>query len=354
MSMPRWVSILLRPLAWGYCVGVVCWRIWRLRVLRPRRASVAVVSVGNLTVGGTGKGPLVRWLVATLRDAGATPVIALRGYRAGPQGSDEALEHARLLPGIRVAVGRDRAAAIDEALALDHAIDVAVLDDGFQHWRLARDLDLVLIDATRPALDAPMVPAGPRREPIGALRRADAVIVTRCDRVDASLAARIEALHGRAPIAWCRHAWDSLTLHAWGKETSIRNSEHEAGERVARHWLATKRVGVISAIGHPEAFFAQVSAHSAQAMWLLRGRDHDHFDAAQLDHLGVRVRDERIDAIVTTMKDWVKLERIQNAGTPLHGVPFVVPTVSIEFIAGEAALRELVRSRLNERRRVHG
>lgn len=343
-SRAAWRAIALAPfvlLSWVYGGVVVTARWWRRRVLGARRVSIPVVSVGNLTTGGTGKGPFVRWVAEALRAEGAAPLIALRGYRAGAGGSDEALEHARLLPEVPIAVGADRAAQITAAIARGASIDVAVLDDGFQHWRLARDLDIVLIDATRPGLEEPMLPAGRRREPRSALRRADAVVVTRAMAIDSALAAQIEAAHGRPPIAWCDHAWTAIEIHASAK-----------AHRESPEWLASRRVGVVAGVGHPEAFMAQVAAASRAAQWLLRARDHAAYDASTIARIRAEAREHGLDAIVTTLKDWVKLEPIMRgardaagaAGAASSDPPFAIPIVEIRFIEGEAALRARLRS----------
>ena len=140
------------PLSWCYGAAVRLRNAWWAH-RTPLEARVPVVSVGNLVVGGSGKSPMVRWIAERLAASGRHPAIALRGYRRSedprlPAG-DEAAEHARLLPGVPLAVGADRSAAIAALLARSPAVDVVVLDDGFQHRRLARRLDVVLVDATR-------------------------------------------------------------------------------------------------------------------------------------------------------------------------------------------------------------
>jgi len=346
MSHGRRWRRLLAPLAWCYGFGVTIWSRWSLSRGSRARVSVPVVSVGNLTVGGTGKGPIVRWVVEVLRDAGATPVIALRGYRATAAGSDEALEHARLLPGMPIAVGADRAAAIEQAMARDDSIDMVVLDDGFQHWRLARDLDLVLVDATAPGLDEPMLPAGPRRESATALARADAVIVTRADRVQPALRARIEALHGRPPIAWCTHDWRWLEVHDGAASIDgDGSSPSPTPRRVDPSWLAARRVGVVAGLGNPGAFIGQVrgaTGSDGAAHWIERGRDHAVYDAASIDRWQSRARGSHCDAIVTTLKDWVKIEPLARAARCGFDIPFVVPIVGVRFIEGEAPLRGML------------
>jgi len=354
-SVARW---LLQPVAWAYGACVVASRAWRSRPGARRRAAVRVVSVGNLTTGGTGKGPMVRWIAERLLDFGRHPVIALRGYRAGTEGSDEALEHARLVPRAAIAVGADRAAAIARILAQRPEVDLAILDDGFQHWQLHRDLDLVLIDATRPGLDDAMLPAGRRREPCSALRRAHGVIVTRAERVDSELAAKIEAMHGRAPLAWCRHSWRSLEIFDAGSCGTAHRVEPVS-------WLSTRCVEVVAGLGNPDALLEQVVARARQARWLAQRPDHTSYEPSALHAWLEQAAGRRADGIVTTMKDWVKLEPVlrrigdrgmhdanatddagvaRGAGAVAARLPFVVPRLEIEFIQGEHALMERLRS----------
>ncbi len=208
------LSVLLLPLSWAYGAAV---RARNRRYDRPgaaHRATIPVLCVGNLTAGGTGKTPMVAWLVRRLQAAGRRPCIVTRGYggRAGRgpllvssgggplAGSDVAGDEpvllARALPGAIVLAGSDRVAAAAAAAA--EGADVVVLDDGFQHRRLARDLDLVLLDGTAPFGNGRLLPAGPLREPLDGLARASAVLVTRC-RPDANVATVAAAAAREAP-----------------------------------------------------------------------------------------------------------------------------------------------------------
>ena len=203
---------LLGPLAWGYRFGVASRRAgFRVGVLRRRSASVPVVSVGNLTVGGTGKTPATLWLAGRLHADGRATAIVTRGY-GGSLGTrtevvgrggralldvDEIGDEAALLalrfPG-PVVSGADRARAVELAVEREGA-EVVVLDDGFQHWRLARDADLVLVDGRFGFGNGALLPAGPLREPVRALKRAHAIVVTKAAPSEALAA----TLRRRAP-----------------------------------------------------------------------------------------------------------------------------------------------------------
>lgn len=318
------------PLSWCYGAAVRLRNAWWAH-RTPLEARVPVVSVGNLVVGGSGKSPMVRWIAERLAASGRHPAIALRGYRRSedprlPAG-DEAAEHARLLPGVPLAVGADRSAAIAALLARSPAVDVVVLDDGFQHRRLARRLDVVLVDATRAGLDDRLLPAGWLREPASGLARADAVVVTRASAVDAAFADRIQTLHGRPPVAWCTHALQDVTLCEDGRE-----------ERRGVEWLAGRRLGTVSAIARPETFDLALREAGARVVPLRALRDHSAFSDADLARAAAAARDAGVDAVACTMKDWVKLAPLADR----LGLPVAVPRVGIRMVAGEAALVELV------------
>lgn len=332
--LPGWMAPLTCPAAIVYG-RVAAWRIGRMR---PRRAPLPVISVGNITAGGVGKSPFVRWLAEALCRDHRHPMIALRGYRAHRRhGSDEANEHRWLLPGVPVVTGADRLAAIERSLAVDDGPDCCILDDGFQHRRLARDLDLVLIDAGRPGLDDRPLPAGWLREPPTALSRADAVIVTRAERVDPALAARIHGLHGAGPIAWTRHAWTGLRRVPAGATAPD-------AVPVPLDALRGRHVVTLLGIGHPAAFTAQARAAGAIIDRDIPVRDHARYDRRVLRTLREAAGPQR--AVLTTQKDWMKLGPLL-AGGP-GGVEFLVPRLELEFIDGEGALLGRVRRALSE------
>jgi tetraacyldisaccharide 4'-kinase len=262
---------------------------------------VPVVSVGNITAGGAGKTPTVMWIAAWLRTAGHHPAIAMRGYAAGPgEPSDEQQEHRWRLPDVHVVADPDRAASLRAFLPTHPEVDCVLLDDGFQHRGLHRDLDLVLIDATRNTMGDQLLPWGYLREPTANLRRADAVVVTRAASVDGNLAAQIERHHGRPPVAWCRHAWTRL---------QIMNPD-DGAEVADVPWLRGKRVVTLLGVGNPPKL---VLARSLC---------------------------EGADAFVMTGKDWVKARHLIDLSS--WPVPIVVPWLEIEIFDGADALKALI------------
>ena len=291
---------------------------------------IPVISVGNLSVGGTGKTPMCRWIVQTLMELGRRPALVMRGYKAeAGQRSDEEAEYVDAFPSLLVRANPNRTEAIAALLASADAPDCIVLDDGFQHRAVARDLDVVLIDATRPHLDGRCLPAGWLREPMSSLSRAGAVVLTRTDLVGASDLDRIEQrlrnAAGDAPIV--------RTVHRW---TTIVSS---AGESRGVDVIAGTRVVAAAAIGNPDAFIDQLRTAGADVADTMIRRDHHAWAAGDLDAMASMVKRTDAAAVVTTEKDWVKLRALATDGL---GVPVLRPRVAIDAGDGAAVLRSMV------------
>ena len=256
--------------------------------LAVQRASLPVLSVGNLSVGGTGKTPIAAWAAARLRTLGAHPSIVLRGY-----GGDETLVHAALNPDVPVIADAHRPRGVERARAA--GADCVVLDDGFQHRRLARTVDWVLISAERFPHSRCVLPAGPLREPVSALHRANLLIVTRksasLDDAEA-VAAQLSKLVPDAPTAVCRLAPIGFVDAIDGVPAPL---ERVRGARIL----------AVAAIGDPDAFFAQIRSLGAASIREVPFRDHHHFARRDVDRL--IERSTGLDAVICTLKDAVKL-----------------------------------------------
>lgn len=299
--LPGALRPLGAPLALGYRVAVAARNAWWDRAT-PRRVDRPVVSVGNLSAGGTGKTPVVAWLAEQLLRAGHQPAIAMRGYksrRGSP--SDEQLEHESRQPGIPVVAHPDRFAALSRFLPAHREIDAVILDDGFQHRRLHRDLDLVLIDALRSPFEDHLLPAGYLREPVGNLRRADVIALTRVD-----LAAEDALADLRASIARAAGAPPAVEFAAtWSRVDST-----DAAEPRTVDWLRGRTFTAMCGVGRPEAFLAmagRAGAHLADTIIL---PDHARYDAALLGRTARRAAER--DGLLTTAKDWVKIEPLMK------------------------------------------
>jgi tetraacyldisaccharide 4'-kinase len=277
--------------------------------LRTHRLAVPVVSVGNLSFGGTGKTPTVIALARDLARCGRRPAVLTRGYRrssaepavvVGPDLGqpvetigDEPAELARRLPGVPIVVDADRARGGRTAIAL--GADIAVLDDGFQHLRLERDLDLVLIDAGDPWGGGRLPPRGRLREPMAALARASAVLVT---KVPAEHTMVVETVRAAVEV----HAGAIPVLAARLRLTRVRTAQ---GWRPADA-VAGQRLYAFAGVGRPAGFatlLEEAGAELAGSRWF---PDHHRLTAAELESLAATAADAGA-TLVTTGKDAVKL-----------------------------------------------
>jgi tetraacyldisaccharide 4'-kinase len=277
--------------------GVVSLRAawYRTGLARVRRLPLPAVGVGNLSVGGTGKTPLVAWIARQYVRAGRRPGILLRGY-----GHDEVLLHRRHVPEAVVIANPDRVAG---ALAAQAAgADILVLDDAFQVLEVERDLNIAVLSVEQEQLSPWLLPAGPWRESERALRRADLLVVTR-RRVAADAAARLSdrlALRWRAPVAGARLAVSSLV--------GMRD-----GDRFPLSRLRGEQVRAAAAIADPESLAVQLRAAGATVR-LAAYRDHHEYDAADVSHLVQAARAPGY--LVVTEKDAVKLRDLWPAEEP--------------------------------------
>lgn len=290
-----------------------------------------IISIGNLTLGGTGKTPLVAWTARLLSVAGLRPTIVSRGYgaRAGER-SDEAAELNLLLPAVPHIADRDRVAAARRALA--EGAGAVVLDDGFQHRRLARDLDIVAVDATDPFGCGHLFPRGLLREPLVGLARADAIVLTRATLVDADRRREIRAALERGCRGRLPEIWAEATHRAVGLRTA-------SGQTLPLDRLQAATVAAFAGIGNPHAFTASLRGLGAEPVGLHPFPDHHLYTDRELAELAGWARRLGARMLVTTLKDLVKIRRDE-----LDGIPVVAVEIAIDLQAGEADLENLVRS----------
>ena len=271
--------------------------LYTRRILKAAHARRPVVSVGNLTTGGTGKTPMVAWLVGQLRQAGRVPAVLLRGYRSSNGVSDEELLLRELIAPAPVRAQADRLAASERILTDHPQIDVFVLDDGLQHRQLARYFSIVLVDATSPFGFEHVLPRGLLREPMRGLRRANAVVITRADLVDSmtldAIEQRIHGQHQNVPIFRCDLRQDGLL--------------DPAGHTQSIDALKGQRLFAFCGIGNPEAFFRQIEIGGGKIVGTRRFADHHPYTADELTDLLAKARAAGADIALTTEKDWVKI-----------------------------------------------
>ena len=314
------LRLILTPLSWGYA-GAIALRntAYDRGWLASRTLGLPSVSVGNVTVGGTGKTPIAAWLAERLSALNVRPAILLRGY-----GTDEPLVHRTLVPQALVITGADRIASALRAREL--GATALVLDDAFQHRRARRDFDVVLISADRHR-KIRMLPAGPWREPDRALRRATHIVITR-KRTTPLRAREIAEYAGRiAPAA-------QVSIVHLGADSVVK---WIGAERRPASALEGKVVLAISAIGDPRAFEGQLRETGARVATRTFG-DHHEFSEGDVRRLTYDATGAEF--AVCTLKDAVKLGPLWPPSAP--PLWYLSQTVRVEL--GAEALDGLVRS----------
>ena len=346
------VLALLKGLSAVYRYGVV--RRFTAYARHPERQAhlaAKVISLGNITAGGTGKTPTACMLAQWLQRQGYRVALLNRGYRSAAEhgaaimsdgkdvllsaqeGGDEALLLARSLPGIPVLVGRERAQTGQLAIDRFHS-QVLLLDDAFQHWQLARDLDIVLIDATNPFGNGALLPRGILREPVSHLSRAGFFIITKADqRTEAdkqAIYAVLTRYNSTAPVAEAVHrpAW-CVSFAAWYEAKADRHTCEQ---------LPHQAVIAVSALGNPASFEATVTACGYTRAGNLRFDDHHQYTNDDLSVM-IQMAAEKKAVLVTTEKDAVKLPA---SFILQHDVPLWVLGIEIVIEKGKEELQNVI------------
>jgi len=330
---------LLMPAAWGCRLGVgVRNRLYDTGVLPVKRPSVPCISIGNLVVGGTGKTPVTKWVSRVLERAGLSPAVISRGYggeRKGPEVvvpgagaarlyGDEPVMLAREQPGVPVVVGRDRWEAGMKA-AESCGAKVLVADDAFQHRRLGRDLDVVVVDAARLFGNGRIFPGGPLREPAAALARADVVFLSRVAAAGEALAERRALLASLAPAA--EFVESDIVPSGW-RLFSPRGMEVSGPPEGG--------VFAFCGLANSGAFNQTLEEAGCRISGGKSYPDHYRYGPGDLDALARAAERSGAAAAVTTAKDAVRIESWPGR------VPLLVLDVELRIVAGEVRFREMV------------
>ena len=324
------------PPSWAYAAAAALRRrAYRAGWLPVRRLPAPVISVGNITAGGTGKTPFVEWLAFSLKQAGRTPAILSRGYRSRPTGplglprNDEAILLEQNLPTICHVADPDRFRGGAKAIAA--GADCLILDDGFQHLSLARDLDLVLVSAVHPFGRRRTLPAGLLREPLAALRNAHALVITHADAVPATrleqLARELAQLSAGRPVIEAIHR--PLTLQ----------TANQATEPVDR--LSGRKVFLFCGIGSPEAFLKTAVRLGADVAAASFYDDHHHYTPNDLAALARAYHNSGAQLALTTQKDMVKIADQWPADIPLR-----ILRIQFDIANGRETLNRLIEAAL--------
>jgi tetraacyldisaccharide 4'-kinase len=333
--------------------------LYNVRILRDKTLGVQVIAIGNLTVGGTGKTPVVEKFARELRDAGRTVAILTRGYRSKPlplhrqifnkillredqtpprivsdgksllldsdMAGDEPYMLASNLKDVIVLVDKDRVKSGRYAIE-KFGCDTLLLDDGFQYWHLrGRRHDVVLVDCQQPFGNEHLLPRGTLREPPSHLARAHTIFITKSDGNTAELRERIATLNPTAAIIECVHQ-------------PLYFEDVFSGERKGLEFLAGKKVASLSGIAQPESFEKSIVKLGAELVYSKRFADHHRFTQQEILNTINRGKKRQADIIITTQKDAVRFPKIDRRDLPIYFM-----RVEIKIVAGANGFQDCVR-----------
>ncbi len=334
--------------------------LYEARIIRDHPLGVQVITVGNLTVGGTGKTPVVEKFARVLTDQGRKVAILSRGYRSKPppltqrwknklllqdevvpprvvsdgknlllnseDAGDEPYMLASNLKDVVVLTDKDRVKS--GRYAIEHfGCDTLLLDDGFQYWKLAgRRRDIVLVDAQQPFGNEHLLPRGTLREPPEHIRRADTIFITKSDGETAGLRARIRKHNPTAGIIECVH-WPLFFEDVFNPE-----------QREQIGWLKGKKVATLSGIAQPESFEQSLTQQGAELVYAKRFADHHRFNQQEILNTINRAKKRRADVILTTQKDAVRFPKIDRRDLPIFYM-----RVEIKILSGAKDFDDCVR-----------
>jgi tetraacyldisaccharide 4'-kinase len=343
-----------------FTVGVKLRRwLYNVRILRDKTLGVQVIAIGNLTVGGTGKTPVVEKFARELRDAGRNVAILSRGYRSRPAplhkkflnkillredqtpprvvsdgksllldsetAGDEPYMLASNLKDVVVLVDKDRVKSGRYAIE-KFGCDTLLLDDGFQYWHLrGRRHDVVLIDRQQPFGNEHLLPRGTLREPLSHLARAHTIFITKSDGNTAELRERIAKLNSTAAVIECVHQ-------------PLYFEDVFTGERKGLELLAGKKVASLSGIAQPESFEQSLVKLGRELVYAKRFADHHRFTQQEILNAINRAKKRQADLIITTQKDAVRFPKIDR-----RDLPFYFMRVEIQIVAGANDFQDCVR-----------
>ncbi len=300
-SLVAWlIKPFLSILSWIYGAVVQMAR----RTCSPHQLPRPVISVGNITWGGVGKTPLVELIAMYIKDKSHNPAILMRGYMPGTSGqspepfSDEAQMLRESLGNTPIIIGKNRLENAKNVLPKEK-IDIFILDDGFQHWRIKRDLDIVIIDAVQMFGNGRVLPRGILREPLKALARADSFVITKSDEGKVNvelLRQKLKSLNPKASIIETIHQPDKLL------------NLNEPAKICDLNFVKGKNTGAFSSIGHPDSFKESLRKLGAGVLVFKAFEDHHRYNSKDIDDIINQFKSANIELIVTTHKDLVKLK----------------------------------------------
>ncbi|MGN0854665.1 MAG: tetraacyldisaccharide 4'-kinase [Kiritimatiellia bacterium] len=326
--------------------------LFRTGLKRRFPLGVQVISIGNVTAGGTGKTPVTEIFARTLAAEGRKVAILSRGYRRkeapwwqrmftqvidpplvvsdgrrvlldSATGGDEPYMLASNLPGVAVVVDRDRVKAGRYAVK-KLGCNTIILDDGFQYQKLKHSIEVVLVDATNPFGNGNLLPRGILREPVRHLKRADIIFLTKCRGDVSDVVAEVRRYNQTAEIVECRHA-PKVLKDVWSRE------------EFPLAWLEGKTTCTLSGIASPKGFENSLRHLGAKVVWCERYADHHRYDASEILYALNRTADMGADALVTTEKDAVRFPRLETSP-----VRCLYLRIAIEILKGGENFQEII------------
>lgn len=326
--------------------------LYRTGLLRRYPLGTQVISIGNVTAGGTGKTPVTEIFARTLAAEGRKVAILSRGYRRkeapwwqrlftqviekplvvsdgrrvlldSATGGDEPYMLASNLPGVAVVVDRNRVKAGRYAVNR-LGCDTLILDDGFQYQKLKHSIEVVLVDSTNPFGNGNLLPRGILREPVRNLRRADIIFLTKCRGDVSAVKEEIRRYNTTAEIVECNHT-PKVMKDVWSRE------------EFPLDWLRDKTVCTLSGIASPKGFENSLRHLGAKVVWCERYADHHRYDASEVLYALNRTADMGADALVTTEKDAVRFPRLETAP-----VKCLYLRIAIEILVGGESFTQLI------------
>jgi tetraacyldisaccharide 4'-kinase len=326
--------------------------LYKTGILRRYPLGIQVISIGNVTAGGTGKTPVTEVFARTLAANGRKVAILSRGYRRkeapwwrrmftqvmepplvvsdgrrvlldSSVGGDEPYMLASNLPGVAVVVDRDRVKAGRYAIKR-LGCNTLILDDGFQYQRLKHSVEVVLVDATNPFGNGNMLPRGVLREPPRSLKKADIIFLTKCSGDVSGVVAEVRRYNSKAKIVECRHA-PNVLRDVWTRE------------ELPLSWLDGKTVCTLSGIASPKGFENSLRRLGSKVVWCERYADHHRYDPSEILYALNRTADMGADALVTTEKDAVRFPRFETVP-----VRCLYLRISIDILRGGESFDQII------------
>ncbi|SJZ47322.1 tetraacyldisaccharide 4'-kinase [Selenihalanaerobacter shriftii] len=357
--MARIVLFICSILANIYYIGVkIRVKLYDLGIKKSHDIPCTIISIGNISVGGTGKTPITQFLARKFKARGLKVAILNRGYKAEFEGGiglvsdgkqvlmtpkeagDEAFMLAQSLPDVPIIIGSDR--VVTGRYAYKHfEPDIILLDDGFQHWKLDRDIDVVAIDATNPFSNGSMIPRGTLREPLCSLERADVFFITKVDQVSQDeinkIRAKLDDYNHMALIFDTIHS--PTYLRGLGGEINLDSNLD----------LSDKKVMSVSGIGNPKSFEQTLTDLGANVVDSIRFEDHHQYQEDEIVEIFSKAIEKDVELIITTEKDAVSMSSELVVKIKEQSIDVKVLGIEVEVLGEEVRIETLL-SKMEGRR----